>query len=214
MVGNDNRIAEAEVNGQLLSSLPRVLSETFPHVRAEDGVGAVADFRIGIEEPQSGVGDRDSGATGPAVGEQELAVLVVGASRTGRDVDLIVIVLAGSFKRESELKRVVAFDPSEAVRGGVDGPGGVRGIGSSAEWRERRHIHRRNAVGNQFAIRKYVRVVEVTGYQRPSARLGALEKVRGVDRDLDHVLAGGDQDLVNLGGADGPDVVERAGLVG
>src|SRR5579864_3533208 len=44
MVGNDNRVTGAIVDGQLLPDLPGILSEALIHVRAEDGVGAVADF--------------------------------------------------------------------------------------------------------------------------------------------------------------------------
>src|SRR5438477_3677973 len=132
MIGNNDRVADTIANGQLLSDLPGILSEALVHVGAEDGVGAVADFRIGVEEAQSGVRNSDSGATSAVVREQKLAILVVRASGAGLNVDLIVVVLAGSLKQESEFEQVISLDPSETVGRGVNGHGRVRGIGSTA----------------------------------------------------------------------------------
>src|SRR6266704_1352168 len=57
VVRNDHGVTDAEGESQILPSLPGVLREPLPHVGAKDRVRAVADFRIGIKQSQSGVGD-------------------------------------------------------------------------------------------------------------------------------------------------------------
>src|SRR5882724_5347248 len=69
MVGNDYGITQAEGESQILPSLPGVLREPLPHVGAEDSVRAMADFRITVEQAQSGVCDCDSRAAGSAISE-------------------------------------------------------------------------------------------------------------------------------------------------
>ena len=81
VVGNYHGVTDAEGDSQILPSLPGVLREPLPHVGAKDGVRAVADFRIGVKQSQSGVGDCHARPAGTAIGEQELAILVVRASR-------------------------------------------------------------------------------------------------------------------------------------
>src|SRR5882724_7079975 len=63
MIRDDNGVADAVVESQILAELPGVLSETLIHVGAKDGVGAVTDFRVAVIESQSSVGDSDSRCT-------------------------------------------------------------------------------------------------------------------------------------------------------
>ena len=94
MVGHDYGVTKTVVDGQVLPSLPGILRETFPHIATEDGVGAVADFGVGVKEPESGIGYSDSRASSAIIREQELAVLVVGTGRARLNIDLVVVVLA------------------------------------------------------------------------------------------------------------------------
>ena len=48
VVGNDDGVSSAVGQGQRRRRLPSVLSEALPHVGAEYGVGAVADFRVRV----------------------------------------------------------------------------------------------------------------------------------------------------------------------
>src|SRR2546427_2405947 len=98
---------------QLLRGLPGILSKGFPHTAPENRVRAVADFGVGVKQSKRSVGDCRSRCrmSRPAIGEQELAVLVVGTGRTCLHVDFVVIVLAGAFVEASKLQRVAAFDP-------------------------------------------------------------------------------------------------------
>src|SRR6267378_3852011 len=206
VVGNDNRITEAEVDGQLLPDLPGILPETLPHVGAEDGVRAVADLRIGIKQPQSRVGTCDSRPTGSGIGEEELAILVVRAGRASLYVDLVIVVLAGLLKQAAELQGVITLDPGEAVGQIVDGARGVRGIRPAAQPGEVSHIHGWDAVRDQLSLRKYIRVVE--------ANLGAVKEIRLIDGDAYDVQAAGCQDFIHFRWANGPHVVDGVGLVG
>ncbi len=134
MVGNDNRVAETVVDGQILPELPGVLGETLIHVGAKDGVRAVSDFRVAVIQSQSRVGGGHAGCCSPRplVGERELTVLVVRASVAGLHVDLIVVIFARALEEEAKLYGVVALDPGEAVRRVIDGAGGVRGVRPAA----------------------------------------------------------------------------------
>src|SRR6266481_2942609 len=67
MVGNNDRIAGAEGESQILPGLPGVLRERLPHVGPKDGVRAMADFRIRVEQAQSSVRDRDPRPARPSV---------------------------------------------------------------------------------------------------------------------------------------------------
>src|SRR5882762_6657851 len=203
VVGNDNRITEAEVDGQLLPDLPGILRETLPHVGAEDSVGAVADFGIRIKQPQSNVGGRDSGPSGPAIGEQELAILVVRAGRASLYVDFVIVILAGLLKQGAELQGVITLDPGKAVGQIVDG---ARGMRPAAEPGEVSHIDGWNAVRDQLSLRKNVRVAEADG--------GAVKKMSLIDGDAYDVQADGCQDFIHFRWADGPHVVDGVGLVG
>ncbi len=120
----------------------------------------MADFRITVEQAQSGVCDRDARPASPAVGEQELAILVVGASRASLDVDLVIVVFARAFPKSAEFQCVVRFYPGEAVGYVIDGARGVRRIRPAAQSREVRQIHSWDAVWKQFPSRKYVGVIE------------------------------------------------------
>src|SRR6267378_1135062 len=122
MVGNDYGITETEGESQILPSLPGVLREPLPHVGAEDGVRAMADFGIGVEHAQCGVCDRDSRAAGSAISEQELAVLVVRTCRASLHIDLVIVVFARSLPKDTELQGVISFYPGEAVGNVIDGP--------------------------------------------------------------------------------------------
>ena len=99
---------------QLLAGLPGVPREGFIHVAAENGVGAVAEFGVRVEQPQAAL------AAATPVPElrlsvKELAVLVVGAGGAGADVDLVVVVLARPLEHAPELECVAALHPGEAV---------------------------------------------------------------------------------------------------
>src|SRR5207245_9294074 len=87
-----------------------------------------------------------------------------------------------------------------------DRPGGVRRIRSAAELGERAYIHGRDTRGDQFSLRKDVWVIDSGN--------GPIKEVRGVNGNVDVVQTGGEQDLVDLRRADGPDVIQRVGLVG
>src|SRR5260370_5123875 len=50
VIRNNDGIADAEGKSQILPRLPSVLREPLPHVGAKDGVRAMADFRIGVEQ--------------------------------------------------------------------------------------------------------------------------------------------------------------------
>src|SRR6266850_1711643 len=214
MVRNDDRIPDSKVNVQLGRGLPGILRKTLPHVGSEDGVRAMADFRICIEEPQSSIGNCNPGPTQSVIGEQELSVLIIRASWASLHVDLVIVVLAGALKQRAELQRVVSPDPGKAVGEAVDGTRRVRGIGAATQPREVGHVHGWYARRNQFPLREYVRVIEIAGYCRLRACLGAVEKVRRVDGYPYDVLACGDQHLIDLTRADGPYIVQRASLVG
>src|SRR5260370_25750683 len=110
----------------------------------------MADLRVAVEQAQSGVRDGDSRPAGPAVGKQELAILVVGASRAGLYVDLVIVVFARAFPKSTEFQRVILFYPGEAVGYVVDGARGVRRIGPAAQSREVGQIHRWDAVRRQL----------------------------------------------------------------
>ena len=75
----------------------RILREAFVHAAAEDRVGALAEFGVGVEQAQRGIADRVAAWSGwpeRVSREAELPVLVVGAGGAGGDVDFVVVVLA------------------------------------------------------------------------------------------------------------------------
>src|SRR6266481_3289275 len=180
MVGNNDRITDAEGESQILPGLPGVLRERLPHVGPKDGVRAMADFRIRVEQAQSSVRDRDPRPASQAIGEQELAILVVGASRASLYVYLVIVVFAGAFPKSTEFQRVILFYPGEAVGYVIDGARGVRWIRPAAQSGELGHIHRRNAVRKEFPLRKYVGIVEAAGHRGLRTRLGSIKEVRCV----------------------------------
>src|SRR5437867_1334238 len=120
----------------------------------------MADFGIRVEQAQSGVGNRHSRPAGTAIGEQELAILVVGASRASLYVYLVIVVFAGALPKSTEFQRVILFYPGEAVGNVIDRARGVRWIRPAAQSREVGQIHRRDAVRKQLPRRKYVGIVE------------------------------------------------------
>src|SRR5216683_892792 len=61
VIGDNDRVTEAVVDGQILPELPRVLSKALIHVGAKDGVRAVSDLRVAVVQSQSSVGDSHSG---------------------------------------------------------------------------------------------------------------------------------------------------------
>ena len=83
---------------------------------------------------------------------------------------------------------MVAPDPSEAVGNIIDGTLGVGRIRSTAKSGKVRHIHRRNAVGEElFVYGEYVGIVRAKKTRALCSALGAIEKVSGVYRDVDLV---------------------------
>src|SRR5229473_5135480 len=208
MVGNDDGITEAEGESQILPGLPGVLGEPFPHVGAKDRVGAMADFRIGVEQAQGGVGDGDACPVSPSVGEQELAVLVVRARGASRYVYLVIVVFAGAFPKTAEFQRVISLYPGKAVGYVVDGARGVRRIRPTAQVREIGYFGGRNAGGDELALREYIGIVEAAGHRRLGACLVPIKEVRRIYRYQNNVLTGGDQNLIHHPGIHGPYVVE------
>src|SRR6266404_7876634 len=102
MVGNNDRIAGAEGESQILPGLPGVLRKRLPHVGPKDGVRAMADFRIRVEQAQSSVCSRDPRPASQAIGEQKLAILVVRASRASLYVYLVCRLLLEKKKKNAE----------------------------------------------------------------------------------------------------------------
>src|SRR5438552_15085512 len=127
---------------------------------AKDGVVTMADFAIRVEQAQSGVGIRHSRPAGPAIGKQELAILVVSASRASLYVYLVIVVFAGAFPKTTEFQGVISFYPGKAVRYVIDGTCGVRRIRPAAQSRKVGQIHSWDAIWKQLASRKYVGVIE------------------------------------------------------
>src|SRR6266851_3894908 len=151
VIGDNDRVTETVVDGQILPELPGVLSEALIHVGAKDGVRAVSDLRVAVVQSQSGVGGSHPGRPScSAIGERELAILVVRASSAGLYVNLVVIIFARAFEEETKLYRVVALNPGEAVRCVIDGAGRVRWVRPAAQCGEVGHIHRGDAVGEQL----------------------------------------------------------------
>ena len=123
----------------------------------------MANFRIGIEQSQSRVCRRDAGRSQDisrpheipsVVAEQELAVLIVRASRASLHVNLIVVVFTGILIQTAELESVVAFDPGKAVGDVVDGSRGMRGIWPAAQSGESRHVTVGMRLGISFPVGK------------------------------------------------------------
>src|SRR6267378_5941180 len=204
MVGNDDGITEAEGESQILPGLPGVLGEPFPHVGAKDRVSAMADFRVGVEQAQGGVCDRDSRPASPAIGEQELAILVVRARGASRYVYLVIVVLAGSFPKSTEFQRVIPFYPGKAVGYIVDGARRVRRIRPTAEVREIAYFGGWNPGGDELALREYIGIVEAAWHRRLCACLVPIKEVRRIYRYQHDVLTGGDQNLIHHPGIHGP----------
>src|SRR5260370_15018479 len=82
----------------------------------------------------------------------------------------------------------------------------MRGIRPTAQARHMVNINGWDAGGDELPLREYIGIVEAHG--------GAVQKTWLIERDVDIVLAGGQQNLIHLGGADGPHVVDGVGLVG
>src|SRR5258708_37693889 len=153
----------------------------------------MADFRIAVEQAQGGICDCDSRPAGPAVGEQELAILVVGASGTSLHVYLVIVVLAGAFPKSTELQGVIFLYPGEAVGYVIDGTRGVRRIWPAAQPREDGQIHCWDAVRKQFPLREYVWIAEAARHCCLGARFGSIKEVRRVDGYQHDVLASAEQ---------------------
>src|SRR6266481_2672756 len=165
MVGNNDRIAGAEGESQILPGLPGVLRKRLPHVGPKDGVRAMADFRIRVEQAQSSVCSRDPRPASQAIGEQKLAILVVRASRASLYVYLVIVVFAGAFPKTAEFQRVISLYPGEAVGYVIDGARGVRRIRPAAQSREIGQVDCWDAVRKQLPSRKYVGVIEVARHR-------------------------------------------------
>src|SRR5205823_4944212 len=99
------------------------------------GVGAVPDFRVGVEESESRVGGGYAGCRlpRPRVSEQELAVLIVRACRAGLYIDFVVVVLARALIQYAEFHAVAPLDPGKTVGNIVDGSRRVGGVRAAAQ---------------------------------------------------------------------------------
>src|SRR5262249_42006177 len=133
MVWNDNGISNAVIDVKLPCGGPAILRERLPHIRPEHRVSAVSDFRVCVEQSESGIGYCNSCSAGTAIRKLELAVLVVGAGRTGADIDFIVIVLSGPLIHAAELQSVASPDPGKTVGYSDNGAAGMRWIGASVQ---------------------------------------------------------------------------------
>ena len=109
---------------------------------------------------------------------------------------------------------MIAANPGDTVRYVEDGTRGMRRVRPTVQGREVRHIDRRNAGGKQlFASRENVRVVEAEESRTLRGAFCAIQKVCSINGDIDLVQAKGEQDLVHLVRAEGPDVVDGVGLI-
>ena len=153
LIGNDDGVAEAIIDRQLLADLPRILRVGLVGWSAEDRVGALAEFGVGVEQAQRRVADRVAAGRWPErvslnvncpfwllvqVGQAETLI-----SSLSFSPDLLVV--------EAELERVVALDPGEAVREGVDRTGGVGRIRTAVEAVKPGDVRGRDAVRDQLA---------------------------------------------------------------
>ena len=57
IVGRVDGVADAELEHEFRRCAPLILREAGEHVAAEEGVGALSDFAIGVEEAEGCVGD-------------------------------------------------------------------------------------------------------------------------------------------------------------
>src|SRR5580692_2206582 len=81
----------------------------------------------------------------------------------------------------------------------------MRWIRPAAQSGKSRHVHAWNPVLDFLSSGEDVGIVEANG--------GAVQKMRLIDWNMDIVLAGGQQNLIHFGRADGPHVVDRVRLV-
>ena len=134
MEAADGADAHAIIDVQFWSNFPGILGEFLRHISSPDGQCARSDFGITVGVSHREIGDAHTGGgAGAAVGEYEIAVLIVAAAGNGGDVDLIAVVLARVLKIDAGLERVIAPDLGYAIGGGIDGTRGVRGIGSARQ---------------------------------------------------------------------------------
>ncbi len=123
--------------------------------------------------------------------------------------DLVVVVFAGALVQSAAADGVVADDAGEGVGEVEDLSLRVRGIGAAIERGDAGCIKRDGGdlVWEIFAGRKEIGIVDAVC----GAVVGAG---RCVDAETSGVVAGGEEKFVGGAGAEGVDVVERAGLVG
>src|SRR5580658_1897268 len=134
MEANDGADAHTIIDVQLGSNFPGILREFFSHVSPPDSQCARPNFGVTVGESHREIGYAHAGgSSSSAVGECEIAVLVVTASGDRADVDLIAVVFAGILEIDAELERVDAPDPCNAIRCSVNGMRGMRGIGSARQ---------------------------------------------------------------------------------
>jgi len=144
--------------------VPVVLRKNSAHVGAEERVRLLADFAVGVEDAEGGVGHGGSGG-GVAVarvGEDELTILVVGCAGGGAaDADLVIVILTGVLPHAAEDKSVIADDLGEVVGDRIDDTAGVRGIRAAIERGEVCDLNGGNLVGQQLLrCREQVRVID------------------------------------------------------
>src|SRR5580658_10498051 len=105
MEANDGADAHTIIDVQFGSNFPGILREFLRHVPAPDGQCARPDFGIAVGVSEREISDAHAGGgAGAAVGECEIAVLIVAAAWDRADVDLIAVVLAGVLKIDAELE--------------------------------------------------------------------------------------------------------------
>ena len=138
--------AEAALDGQVRTRLPRVLHEHIGRERAPLGQRAFPDLGVIAEQAQRHVRDRQPGPAGAVVEELERPVLVVGAAGNRRDVDLVEIVFARVLDDDAGLERVAALDHRRRVRERVDRAARERRVGAAVDGAEPGEVDRRDLV--------------------------------------------------------------------
>src|SRR5262249_41390919 len=149
------------------------------------GICARPDFGVGIGQTKRQVRDSYAGRCaepGPCIRELEGPVLVIAASRNSADINLVSIILAGSFKIETGLERVSPPNLGDRVANCVNRAGGMRGIRSAGQSAEVRNGDRRDFARNVLANGHEIWIV--------NAELLPVEpRCGGDDRDVNIVKA-------------------------
>ena len=141
------------------------------------------------------------------IGEDEGAVLVVGAAGNGRYVDLIVIIFALIVEVDPGLDCVSSPDLRHAIRDGVDRALRVRRIRTTGQTVEVRHCDSGDLLGCGLSPRNDIGKVDSQGTPVEAGQ-------RRVDRDIHAVNTHCATQFVDEAWRDCPRPCEDVGLVG